>query len=383
MTATITTNKMPVHQGKEGRQHGEGNDELVGESSEHVKIPLPENSNERLSTGLPFNVETTLTFDAVKYWAKVDPHRTALIYADKQWKVDHGTLTEPVPHKTSSQANSEALVTDASQWKTITYKEFYDKMNRFRVALHQAGVPLPSAERKASPYRILLLFAPTSRADVLALLMALQATGSVLLFGTPESFGGLRKFIETMLKLRPDAVLANRVVYTVFRSIAMTISCSKIKKLKKPVWFKSSIVTKIAPKLTIDQIAQHTTMPASAPGKKNGGVTLDSVCTIMFSSGTTGPPTPIEVTQRMLCFQAAGYAKLLHRHFGPGVIEDNSNISGSTGRDLNSGSSIDHLTVTPQRQGPWISTHVFVNFVMLDLVLGGTAVSRPIYPSSD
>ena len=258
-------------------------------------------------------------------------------------------------------------------------------MNRFRAALHQAGVPLPSEAQRMGrrPYRILLLYAPTSRADVLALLMAIQATGSVLLFGTPESFGGLRKFIESILQLEPDAVLANRVVYTVFRSVAMTLSCPKIKKAKKATWYKSSILTKIAPNLSDDQIAKYTTTTPTAVSaqssgqKKEGGVTLDTVCTIMFSSGTTGPPTPIEVTQRMLCFQAAGYAKLLQKHFGPGVIKDHSNISGSihSGDDDNSDCNSDNLTVTSQRNGPWISTHVFVNFVMLDLVLGGTAVS--------
>ena len=377
MTATITTSEVHLHPRKEGRrEHGSVN--APAEVNKPVKNSLADDSKARLSAGIPFSVETTLTFDAVQYWAKVDPDRTALIYADKQWKVDHGTLTEPVSH-TTSRSNSETLVTDPSQWKTITYKEFYDKMNRFRAALHQAGVPLPSVvARKSKPYRILLLYAPTSRADVLALLMALQATGSVLLFGTPEAFGGLRNFIQTMLSLEPDAVLANRVVYTVFRSIAMTISCSKIKKMKKPIWFKSSILSKIVPKLTDDQIVQHTTAPASAPGENKEGVTLDSVCTIMFSSGTTGPPTPIEVTQRMLCFQAAGYAKLLQQRFGPGIIKDNSNISGSIDGDLYSESSSDHLTVTSQRQGPWISTHVFVNFVMLDLVLGGTAVMQPM-----
>ena len=376
-TKNSNSNVLHLRQGKEGRRR-HGATSSAAEVTTSAKISPIKTPTQTASA--PFHIETTLTFDAVEYWAKIDPDRTALIYTDKQWKVDHGKLAETAKHckshSHSSSHNDSSLVTNPSEWKMITYQDFYDKVNRFRVALHQGGVPLPSEERKGGAYRILLLYAPASRAEVLALLIALQAAGCVLLFGTPEAFGGLRNFIETMLKLEPDAVLANRVVYTVFRSIAMTLSCKTTKKLTKPTWFKSSILSKVAPNLTDDQMTPYTT----TSNDKRKGVTLDSVATIMFSSGTTGPPTPIEVTHRMLGYQAAGYAKLLQHHLGPGVIKDNTTITGLILGDESSrsGSSSDNLTVTSQRHGPWISTHVFVNFVMLDLVLGGTAVMQPM-----
>lgn len=291
----------------------------------------------------PFNFETTLTFEAVEYWAKVDPHRTALISTDKQWKVEHGKLTE------------KHTVASNDEWTTVSYGDFWKKVNRMRAALHLAGIPVPKPGQK--PFKLLLLYAPTGRADVLALLLALQATGCILLFGTPEAFGGIRPFMETMLKLEPDAVIANKMVYGVFRAICMTLSGIK----KKPTWIKHSVFTKGLAKLEEKEIEQYANMKS--------GVTLDSVTAIMFSSGTTGPPTPIEISQRMLSFQAAGYAQLLQKHLGQGIIKEHSSITGTIGDDC---------VLTSKRDGPWISTHIFVNFVMLDLVLGGTAVMQPM-----
>ena len=328
---------------------------------------------EEKTPSLPFPVETTLTFDAIQHWAKVDPHRTALIYTDKQWKVDHGKLSDQ--HLVNNDSCSKDMVAPPPQqqdgeWKIITYMEFYDQVTRFRAALHSAGVPLPSSTtRKNEPYRILLLYVPPSRADVLALLIALQAAHCNLLFGTPDAFGGIRTFIETMMKLEPDAVLCNRMVYAVFRSICLTL---KKTPKKKPVWFKSSLLTHVAPKLTPQQIKQYT--PATTTTSTNN-ISIDTVTTTMFSSGTTGPPTPIEVTHRMLCFQAAGYCELLQKHLGPNVIRNHTTITGVLD---DAGTSVS----TSQRRGPWTSTHIFVNFVMLDLVLGGTAVMQPMGLSS-
>lgn len=378
MTTAILETKRNIlnHQDKEGHRWQEATALTALQESAIVSPPTKKveacptimTANENV----PFDVATTLTFDAVEYWAKVDPHRTALIYADKQWKVDQGKLKEKTTTKRKSQSSSDSdwLVSNPSVWKTITYREFHDNVNRFRAALHQAGVPLPSKQRKAGDFRILLLYAPPSRADVLALLIALQAAGCVLLFGTPDAFGGIRNWAEAMLKLKPDAVLANRTVYAIFRSIAMTVSSKIIKNLKKPCWFKSSILSKIAPKLSDDQIAQR----AATETAKSKGVSLDSVTAIMFSSGTTGPPTPIEVTQRMLCFQAAGYAKLLQRHYGANVIMSKVDESDPIHR-----SNLTTANTAEQHcYGPWISTHIFVNFVMLDLSLGGTAVMQPM-----
>jgi acyl-CoA synthetase (AMP-forming)/AMP-acid ligase II len=300
----------------------------------------------------PFDLTTTLTFDAIAYWAKTDPHRTALIVAEKQWKAENGKLTE------------KHSVDNEQEWSTVTYYDFYQQVNRYRAALHHAGVPLPSSKDQ-KPYRILLLFAPSNRAQVLALLIALQAANCILLFGTPDAFGGIRNFLETMLKLEPDAVVCSRMVYTVFRSISMTLGTSST---RKPLWIKSTALTKV---LNDTQMQQFTT----AAQQGLSPITLDTVATIMFSSGTTGPPSPIEVSHRMLCFQAAGYAQMLQKHFGQGIIRENTTITGVIGEEYSE-------VLTSKRNGPWISTHVFVNFVMLDLVLGGTAVMQPMGLSS-
>ena len=117
MTDALATNEVNLH-------HDE-----VDHGKFHVptdyKIPLNQysKSHHQCNIGTPFNVETTLTFDAVRYWAKVDPDRTALVFADRQWKVDHGNLAEPVSHHSTSNPDSttsESLVNDPSQWKTIT-----------------------------------------------------------------------------------------------------------------------------------------------------------------------------------------------------------------------------------------------------------------------
>jgi len=311
------------------------------------KLPQPSREGVKTTISPPFDIENTLTFDAIEYWAKVDPHRTALITTPKQWKCEHGKLAEK--HDIDHEV----------EWTTVTYGEFWDKVQRIKAALHQAGIPNADAST-GKPVRLLLLYAPTNRADVLALLIALQTTGCTLLFGNPEAFGGIRNFMETMLTLEPDFVIANKLVYTIFRGICMTLS-KRIKK--KPTWIKSTVLTKVAPKMTDKEIQQYASLRSS--------VTLESVTAIMFSSGTTGPPTPIEISQRMLSFQAAGYAQLLQKHLGEGVIRERTSITGQMGDDNN-------IVLMSKRDGPWTSTHVFVNFVMLDLVLGGTAVMQPM-----
>ena len=360
--ATATDPTKLLHQDEEGQRRQHPNSPFEHEECTPITKENYQEQKRDVASSLPFNVETTLTFDAVKYWAKVDPQRTALVYTDKQWKVKNGKLMESSKTKPKpGSSNSEALITNSDSWGTITYQKFYEKIHRFRVALHLAGVPIPK-NHNGRQFRILLLYAPTCRVDILALLLALQAAGCVLLFGIPAQFGGLRKFISVMLKLQPDAVLASRLVYTIFRIIAASTKAFQNMK-QKPVWFRSSILEKVAPALKKDQLVQY-----DVAGNKVG-VSLDSIATVMFSSGTTGPPTPIEVTHRMLCFQADGYAKLLQKHVGYDVLKPKP-------------ASYDQRTDVLSHNGPWISAHVFLNFVMLDLVLGGTAVMQPMGLSS-
>ncbi|CAB9531996.1 expressed unknown protein (Partial), partial [Seminavis robusta] len=53
-----------------------------------TKPTMTTSSPSSSKSGAPFDLETTLTYDSIEYWAKKDPKRTALVITDKQWQVD-------------------------------------------------------------------------------------------------------------------------------------------------------------------------------------------------------------------------------------------------------------------------------------------------------
>ena len=264
----------------------------------------------------PMDPSTTLSFVALEYWARVAPDRTALIYTDEAWKVKRGKLDRSV---------------EPSEWKELTYKEFYEKVLRFRAALHQAGVP---TDYKKGGYRVVILHMPKTKVELMSMILALQAAGCVTMFSTPKAMGGLRPFVRALLSLKPDAILCSRLVRHIVRSIAATTNTPK--RETKLQWLNAAFLAK---SLLVCPPKELMDLPAKE-------VPLDSVVAQMFSGGTTGFPTPIKITHRMQCFQAASYAAKLKERLGEDM--------------------------------PWISAHVFANFVMLDLMLGGTAVLQPM-----
>jgi acyl-CoA synthetase (AMP-forming)/AMP-acid ligase II len=94
---------------------------------------------------------------------------------------------------------------------------------------------------------------------------------------------------------------------------------------------------------------------------------LDTPTVIIFSGGTTGAPCALQITHRMQCFQADAYARLIQERLGDNVLDPARNAGNAAN---GAASSNDDAS--------WISLHIFANFVMLDLCLGGTAVLQPM-----
>jgi len=155
------------------------------------------------------------------------------------------------------------------------------------------------------------------------MMVSLQKIGCVPIFAHPRAFGGLRNWAKVMMnEMHPDAILSTRPILIVFKTLLLT--STSLRRFNAAAIFQSE--------------ESATEMDAFA-------ATMKTEIAQLFSSGFTGPSTPIVISHRMQQFQLQRYAQQLQQK---------------------------NLFPTP-----WTSLHFSINFVMLDLALGATAVLHP------
>ena len=249
----------------------------------------------------------------------------------------------------------------AAGWERISYGALQLRVCNLKRELPTGGVH--------AGQRVLVLWPPPSRADALALMLAMQAAGCVLVWADPVALG-LRLWLRVMMGLEPHAVIASRTAWTLLRCL---LCMTRTKAPSHLAWLDASrfAVAGAAPNLGSNSPSDPGSAPATAPASPPmpSDAEMDTTAVIMVTSGSTGEPKPVNITHRMLSAQVDVYAVELAARLRPLPTRQPHALAGGAhlwdSRGCEAGSD-------------WTSLHCFLNFAAHDLTLGATALLHPM-----
>ena len=351
-----------------------------------------------------------LPHSAIAYWARVDPTRTAVLHT-RSWVPSRAArildalllgAVAVIAAATSLRAvlagqlylsytsvvvpsaaaivlarvcyrlsTSLADAVAAATWERVSYRSLAQRIHSIEVAMRAHGL---------SGRRVLVLIAPPSRADALALLLGLQAAGCTLVWADPKAIGVRRWLRLIFTDVKPHAVITGTIGWTILRILASATGTWPSGRDGAPRWIHASKVR--APSSIHARESPSSTSHAcgDAPPDAANADELERVVIVTLTTGSTGDPKPVEITQRMLVAQAVSYAASVSCASGSiwaAPLHWRSSLESLAGgarlwkRSAAATSSI--------QGGPaWVSLHTFLNIAVHDLTLGATALLHPM-----
>lgn len=198
--------------------------------------------------------------------------------------------------------SSTADAVASTEWTRVSYAELHARVTGTTRALRGAGA--------CDGARVLVLHVPPTRADLVVLLVALQAAGAVVVWADPAALPSKRAWLRAILNLEPRLIVCSRTVWQVLRFAAWVVCAPSPGVSSRRVdptaaWPGRHGQWRCSTSQEQERAKHRGAGPAHAASGRDG------VVAIMLTSGSTGVAKSVQITAEMLRRQAIAYEALL------------------------------------------------------------------------